>query len=100
MGFSETSLQNLALGGSILLIYVLGLYVYRAFYDSLSHIPGPKLAAATLWYEFYYDVIKKGRYAWEIGKMHEKYGGSSPAVRCSLNHSHEVRAIDALVGNS
>ena len=100
MGFLEPSLQNLALGGSILLVYVLGLYVYRAFYDSLSHIPGPKLAAATLWYEFYYDVIKKGRYAWEIGKMHEKYGGSSRVTQCNLNDSHEVRAISVLGGNS
>lgn len=100
MGFLEPSLQNLALGGSILLVYVLGLYVHRAFYDSLSHIPGPKLAAATLWYEFYYDVIKKGRYVWEIGKMHEKYGGSSPAARCYLNHSHEARATSILGGNS
>lgn len=100
MGLFEPSLQNLALGGSILVVYVLGLYVYRAFYDSLSHIPGPKLAAATLWYEFYYDVIKKGRYAWEIGKMHEKYGGSSPVARCNPNHGQEVRAISALGGNS
>jgi hypothetical protein len=36
--------------------------------------PGPKLAALTLWYEFYYDVIKGGKYTWEIGRMHEKYG--------------------------
>lgn len=76
MGFLEPSLQNLTLAGSMLLIYVVGLYVYRTFFDPLSHIPGPKLAAATLWYEFYYDVIKKGRYTWVIGEMHKKYGGS------------------------
>ena len=58
----------------IFVLYYLGLFIYRAFFDSLSHIPGPKIAAATLWYEFYYDVIKKGRYTWEIAKMHEKYG--------------------------
>ena len=58
----------------LFLICIVGLYIYRAFFDSLSHIPGPKLAAATLWYEFYYDVIKKGKYTWEIGKMHQKYG--------------------------
>jgi len=28
----------------------------------------------TLWYEFYYDVLKDGRYMWEIEKVHEKYG--------------------------
>ncbi len=76
MGLLQLSLSNLTLAGSILLLYVVALYVYRAYFDSLSHIPGPKLAAATLWYEFYYDVIKKGRYTWEIGKMHKKYGRS------------------------
>lgn len=40
----------------------------------LSRIPGPKLAAATYWPEFYYDVVKFGCYTKEIGKMHEKYG--------------------------
>ena len=44
------------------------------FLDPLSKFPGPKLAAASLWYEFYYDVIKKGRYTWQIAEMHDKYG--------------------------
>lgn len=54
--------------------YVLGLYVYRIYYDPLSKIPGPKLAAASLWYEFYYDVVKQGQYTWKIWEMHDKYG--------------------------
>lgn len=56
------------------IFYVLGLYVYRMYFDPLSKIPGPKLAAASLWYEFYYDVVKKGRYTWKIWEMHDKYG--------------------------
>lgn len=56
------------------IVYVLGLYVYRMYFDPLSKIPGPKLAAASLWYEFYYDVVKKGQYTWKIWEMHEKYG--------------------------
>lgn len=40
----------------------------------LSHIPGPKLAASTYLYEFYYDVIKFGCYTKEIRAMHSKYG--------------------------
>ena len=58
----------------LFVFYISGLYIYRMFFDQLSHIPGPKLAAASLWYEFYYDVIKKGQYTFEIGRMHEKYG--------------------------
>ena len=56
------------------ILYLLGLYVYRMYFDPLSKIPGPKLAAATLWYEFYYDVYKEGRYTWKIWEMHNKYG--------------------------
>ena len=68
------SFQGAGLALVILLLYVISLYIYRAYFDHLSHIPGPKLAAATLWYEFYFDVVQKGQYTWEIGRMHEKYG--------------------------
>ncbi|KAL6714742.1 hypothetical protein ACLMJK_008167 [Lecanora helva] len=67
------------------IVYVLGLYVYRMFFNRLSHIPGPKLAAATLWYEFYYDVILKGRYTFKIKELHEKYG---PIIRISPYEVH------------
>jgi hypothetical protein len=40
----------------------------------LYSIPGPKLAAASYLYEAWYDLIKVGRYSWEIKAMHEKYG--------------------------
>jgi hypothetical protein len=40
----------------------------------LSNVPGPKLAAATYWPEFYHDVIQLGRYTREIERMHQKYG--------------------------
>ena len=47
---------------------------YRLYLSPLAKFPGPKLAALTLWYEFYYDVIKGGKYTWVIAKMHERYG--------------------------
>lgn len=67
-------------------------------FHPLSHIPGPKLAAATYLPEFYYDVIKFGRYTREIQEMHKKYG---PLVRinpyeihCSdINFSDEIYAV-------
>lgn len=74
MGLFSPSFAKLALAAGLFVLYVVGLYIYRAFFDRLSHIPGPKLAAATLWYEFYYDVVLKGRYTWEIARLHEKYG--------------------------
>jgi hypothetical protein len=55
-------------------LYVVYGITWRLFWSPLAKFPGPKLAAVTLWYEFYYDVLKNGRYMWEIEKMHEKYG--------------------------
>lgn len=48
--------------------------VWRLVFSPIAQFPGPKLAALTLWYEFYFDVIKRGSYFREIAKMHEKYG--------------------------
>ncbi|OTB00292.1 hypothetical protein M426DRAFT_267883 [Hypoxylon sp. CI-4A] len=73
----------------------LGSIVYRLFLHPLAGFPGPKLAAATLWYEFYYDGIKPGRYTFKIGELHEKYG---PIVRISPEelHCNDPGFIDTL----
>ncbi|GJD01161.1 cytochrome P450 [Colletotrichum higginsianum] len=67
--------------------------LFKALYNisplhPLSHIPGPKLSAATYIPEFYYDVILFGRYTREIHRMHEQYG---PIVRIN---PHEVHCND------
>ncbi|PMD41986.1 cytochrome P450 [Hyaloscypha variabilis F] len=59
--------------------------VYSVYFGPLSKFPGPKLAAATLWYEFYYDVILQGHYTFKIKELHEKYG---PIIRISPNELH------------
>lgn len=48
--------------------------IYRLYFHPLRKIPGPRLAAATHLVEFYYDVVKGGKYIWEVEKMHEIYG--------------------------
>ncbi|QVM12387.1 hypothetical protein D8B26_007017 [Coccidioides posadasii str. Silveira] len=56
--------------------YIVGTLVYRLYFSPLSKIPGSKLAAATLWYEFYYDVILGGQYTFKIKELHQKHGSN------------------------
>lgn len=53
---------------------VLALTVYRVCLHPLSRVPGPKLAAATSLYEFYYDGYLGGKYYWKILELHQQYG--------------------------
>ncbi|KAJ6444537.1 cytochrome P450 [Purpureocillium lavendulum] len=71
------------------LVYQLVRAVYNVSpLHPLYGIPGPKLAAATYWPEFYHDVILFGRYSGQIRVMHDKYG---PIVRIN---PHEVHCDD------
>ncbi|MCJ1457978.1 hypothetical protein MMC28_008347 [Mycoblastus sanguinarius] len=79
------SLPRVAFTICALLAYYFSLAVYRLFFSPLAKFPGPKIAALTLWYEYYYDVVKRGRYSWKIKEMHEKYG---PIVRINPYEIH------------
>ena len=67
----------LAMCSAAFIVYVSTTAVYRLFFSPLAAFPGPKMAAASGWYEFYFDVVKRGQYIYEIEKMHHKYGNSS-----------------------
>ena len=58
----------------VISLYITLLYLYRMYLSPLSKIPGPKLAAASLFYEGYYDLVKNGRFPWKIHEMHKVYG--------------------------
>lgn len=62
------------------LFYIGFTLIYRLFIHPLAGFLGPKLAAATKWYEFYFDIMKGhgGQLAWEIDRMHDVYGILSP----------------------
>ncbi|KIW64479.1 hypothetical protein PV04_09408 [Phialophora macrospora] len=77
--------RALGLGVVVWIAYIVGLAIYRLYFSPLSKFPGPRLAALTLWYEFYYDVIKEGRYTWKIRELHDQYG---PIVRINPYELH------------
>ncbi|KAJ5462572.1 benzoate 4-monooxygenase cytochrome P450 [Penicillium sp. IBT 31633x] len=72
----------------VLLYFLYGIVIciYRITLHPLARFPGPKLAGATFWYEFYYDLFPhKLQYLWKIDELHERYG---PIVRINPIHLH------------
>lgn len=59
---------------ALALIYSISLVIYRLYFSPLAGFPGPKLAAATGLYEFYFDWWLNGQYIFQLEKMHKKYG--------------------------
>jgi hypothetical protein len=56
-------------------IYWICVYLYNVTLHPLAKFPGPKLAGATYWYEFYYDIYPNyARFIWKIKELHEEYG--------------------------
>ena len=57
--------------------------VYRLFFHPLSRIPGPKIAAVSRLYDFYYDCILGGKFVFKIEELHKQYG--EPKARISVS---------------
>jgi hypothetical protein len=74
--WASTTSTMMRLAG-LWLLYRVALVLYNISpFHPLSRFPGPKLAAMTFFYEFWYEGIRGGKYTWEIQRMHEKYGAS------------------------
>lgn len=73
-GFSNTTGGIMLACLSLFLGWVLSLYIYRLTLHPLSRFPGPKLAAVTRWYEYYYDVTLQGQFVFVVQKLHQQYG--------------------------
>lgn len=56
--------------------YAAALVFYRIYLHPLSSFPGPVLAAATGWYETYYDVYERGKLVERLEVLHKRYGAT------------------------
>ena len=75
----------LAVGfAGLFIIYAFTTAVYRLYFSPLANFPGTKVAAVTGWYEFYFDVVKRGKYIYETERIHHEYGN----YRDTLFRSH------------
>jgi hypothetical protein len=71
----QTSTLALVTGAaSACILYLTYLILHRLFLSPLAQFPGPKIAAATGWYEFYFDYFHNGAYIFEIERLHRVYG--------------------------
>lgn len=64
------------LGG--LIVALIYMTLQRLYLSPLSKFPGPKLAALSKAWQFYFDVIKTGKLPWELVRLHEVYGSYPP----------------------
>lgn len=63
-----------AIAATCLLAVITAQAFNRLYNHPLSKYPGPPLAALTLWYRAYYDIVKDGGWSEHIGQLHTQYG--------------------------
>ena len=78
MAVSSILSQTFITAGFTYVFYLLGLVIYRLYFHPLAKFPGPKYAAISCWHEFYYEVVKKGKFTFKVQELHKQYGLSPP----------------------
>jgi len=58
---------------ALLVVYNIMLIIYRLYLSPLAKFPGPKISAATPWYENFIDLLWYN-FPDELQKMHDNHG--------------------------
>jgi len=72
LAFADAIMLGLILG--IVTLWLAYTVFYRLWFSPLARFPGPRLAALTTWYQFYFDIVKDGRLPWHLAHLHQIYG--------------------------
>jgi hypothetical protein len=74
---------------------------HRLWTSPLAGFPGPRLAALTTWYQFYFDIVKDGRLPWHLAHLHQIYGEYVEDSSLLYPHQHLplYRACDTDIAN-
>ncbi|KID72479.1 Cytochrome P450 family protein, partial [Metarhizium brunneum ARSEF 3297] len=91
--------QTLAVVFVVCLGYATVLAVQRLWLSPIAHIPGPRLAALTQYYELYYDIVLGGKYTFKIMELHKEYGsvfGAPDSSLATIDHDHHKLRRSAL----
>lgn len=71
MALLNSAIETGALYGILmLLLYTIYTVIWRLCLSPLAKYLGPKLAAITSGYEFYYEIVLLGRFPWEVERLH------------------------------
>ncbi|PBP20008.1 hypothetical protein BUE80_DR009152 [Diplocarpon rosae] len=84
MAMAMADLALVLLCGAII-VYAVAIPIRRLCLSPLAAFPGPKLAALSNWYEFYYDVVLQGKFTGKIQQLHRQYG---PIIRITPTELH------------
>ncbi|KID69960.1 Cytochrome P450 family protein, partial [Metarhizium hybridum] len=92
-----TCWSTITWGQTLAVVFVVGLgyatvlAVQRLWLSPIAHIPGPRLAALTQYYELYYDIVLGGKYTFKIMELHKEYGsvfGAPDSSLATIDHDH------------
>ncbi|GJE93186.1 cytochrome P450 [Phanerochaete sordida] len=82
LAFALEALQLLILSW---LLYNVTTVIYNIYFHPLARFPGPRLAAASEWWQAYVEVIKEESLSKKLLDLHAKYGD---VVRIAPNELH------------
>ena len=101
LGLQTPAVLALAVGlAATSALYLVALSIHRIFFHRNSHIPGPKLAAVTYYYQSYYDFFPhQGQFIFKLEQLHAQYG---PIVRIGPDeiHVNDARFYKEMYGSS